>query len=355
MIVNWLLTRRCNRHCPFCGLVNDSKAGCYKKIDEVNAKELPIETTLETLACMNEIYPKDSLFHIFYGGEPFIKDRFDVFMKAVNDMNIQYTVITNSVLLDEVIRVFKFAGKYKGLTCSLDPIVMDESNKLNNIKNNAALKLLEANKELHMTDDMTVECVFDKGNLKYTKAFMEFMAKYYPDVSISISVYDYPKDMYYDFAANPNADGNYVDSMRIFPDDPEVIEAFDIIRDGIKNGRYNIHMGKADGFVDLIQDTCDSSYKCNIVYDEDPVSFPTLTIDADGEFRLCLRISGVTHMYAQDIFTSDKKVTKANLKKLKTVLEQNYDSYCKGCAWSCPMMDTFWDSSIDVAHGQECK
>ena len=66
-------------------------------------------------------------------------------------------------------------------------------------------------------------------------------------------------------------------------------------------------MGKADGFIDLIRTTCDSSYMCNIVYDEEPISFPTLTIDADGEFRLCLRISGTTKMYAQDVFTNDKE------------------------------------------------
>ncbi len=354
MIVNWLLTRRCNRHCPFCGLVNDSKYDKYKKIQDVNDKELSWQTFANIVLNMEEFYGKGKLFHIFYGGEPFLKEGFKQFMCTMNSMsmNTNYTVITNATLLDKVIEVYEAAGIYKGLTCSLDPIIMESGNPLNNIKNNAALQLLDVNKKRHLTKDMTVECVFDKNNIKYTKAFLDFMSSEYPNVSISISVYDYPKNEHYDFAANPHADKNYQDSMRLHPESKEVKEAFKIIEEGAKSGKYNIHMGKADGFIDLIRTTCDSSYMCNIVYDEEPISFPTLTIDADGEFRLCLRISGTTKMYAQDVFTNDKEETRNNLVKLANTLRENYDFYCKGCAWSCPMMDTYWDDNVDVAHGQ---
>ena len=352
MIVNWLLTRRCNRHCPFCGLVNDSKCNSYKKIQDVNDKELPWSRTIETILRMNEVYGKDKLFHIFYGGEPFLKEGFKEFMMTVNSLDVNYTVITNATLLYKVIEVFNAAGQYKGLTCSLDPIIMESGNPLNNIKNNAALELLETNKKRKLTKDMTVECVFDKNNVKYTKAFLDFMSTEYPDVSISISVYDYPKDKYYDFAANPHADDNYVKSMRLNPLMKEVEEAFNIIKEGANSGKYNIHMGKANGFIDLIKDTCDSSYHCNIVYEEDPISFPTLTIDADGEFRLCLRISGNVGFYTKDIFRDNIENTKEALRFLATALRREYLRCCKGCAWSCPMMDTFWDDKVDVSHGQ---
>ena len=111
-------------------------------------------------------------------------------------------------------------------------------------------------------------------------------------------------------------------------------------------------MGKANGFIDLIKDTCDSSYHCNIVYEEDPISFPTLTIDADGEFRLCLRISGNVGFYTKDIFRDNIENTKEALRFLATALRREYLRCCKGCAWSCPMMDTFWDDKVDVSHGQ---
>ena len=356
MIINWLLTRQCNRHCPFCGLVNDSKCATYKTIKQVNENELGFDSTIRTIEIMNKVYDKDKLFHIFYGGEPFVKEGFGKFMKKVNSMNINYTVITNSVLSDEVIKVFNYAGRYKGLTCSLDPIVMESNNALNNIKNNAAMKLLELNKKHHLTDDMVVECVFDKKNMKYTKAFFEMMTEYYPEVSISISVYDLPKNIYYDFAANPNADENYVNSMRILSDDKEWKNTIRIIKEGIDSGRYNVHMGKSKKFMDLIESACDSSYKCTPVYkNTNPTEFPTLTIDADGEFRLCLRIAGITRTFTKDVFVDDIETTKNNLHKLGIILQDNYDTYCKGCAWSCPMMDSCWDNESEVNHKQSTK
>ena len=353
MVVNHILTRKCNRRCASCGIVHDPLCVKYKKINEINSKELSFSKVLDNVKNINNHFGADKVFHIFYGGEPFVKPGFDEFLKQVNELgNVKYTVITNATLVDEVVRVRNYAGKYNGLSCSLDPLVMDESNELNDVKNNDAVVLMKHNQSLDLTDDMVVECVFDNQNIKYTEAFMDFMHDNFPEVSISLSVYDYPKNAYYDFASNPGANEEFMKKMRLDPSADNVKDAFNIIRKGIKSGKYNIHMGGSEKFINLIESTCNSSYMCAPVRGSKNDMFTTLTIDANGELRLCLRIAGNVNMYANDVFTSNTDDTNKNIKQLASSLLEEQETKCSGCAWSCMMMDTFWDETVDLSHGQ---
>lgn len=361
MIVNWLITRKCNKRCSYCGIVHDPTNEYFKKISDINKNEKDFDTILESIEGMNKVYPKDTLFHIFYGGEPFIKPGFSKFIKAINEMNIMYTVITNGSLPDKVVETFELAGKYKGLTVSLDPMVMETTNtSFNEIKNNNALNILKMNQEKDLTDDMVIECVFDAKNIKYAKPFFDMMSKEYPEVSCSVSVYDYPKNDYYDFASNPTTDDDYMNSMRLKPLDPEVMDLFNMLHQKAKSGEYNIHLGKDKDFMTKVNSTVDSTYMCELAYQDDignmlkPVQFKTLTVDADGEFRLCLRIAGTNKKTAMDIFGGNKSASDIVFAThaLYESLMMSYKTMCKGCAWTCPMMDEHWNELSDVAHNQ---
>jgi MoaA/NifB/PqqE/SkfB family radical SAM enzyme len=356
MIVNWLLTRRCNRRCSYCGIVHDPQKKSLKKISDINENETDLETVYDTIVTMNRVHDPKNLFHIFYGGEPFLKEGFTDFLKKVNDdKDVFYTVITNGTMQKELIETFKIIGKYRGLTVSLDPMVMEKGAKsFNDIKNNSGLEVLKLNKELNLTDDMVIECVFDKQNIKYSKDFLNMMKKEYPDVSISISFYDYPKNINYDFALNPTTTPEYIESMRLHSNDKEVCDLFELL----SKGEYNIHLGKSEKFLNELKASADSGYFCNIIKDskkDDEVpNFKTLTIDADGEFRLCLRVAGRSNQYAYKIYDKEASTPELrdNLKMLSLSLLMLYANECEGCAWSCPMMDDYWDEETKVSHNQ---
>jgi MoaA/NifB/PqqE/SkfB family radical SAM enzyme len=360
MIVNWLLTRRCNRRCSYCGIVHDPKRKSLKKIKDINDKEISLDMVYDSILAMNRVHNPKNLFHIFYGGEPFLKEGFTDFLKRVNkNEDIYYTVITNGTMQKELIETFHEIGKYRGLTVSLDPMVMEKAAKsFNDVKNNSGLEVLKLNKELNLTDDMVIECVFDKQNIKYAKDFLDMMKKEYPEVSISISFYDYPKNENYDFALNPTATSEYIKSMRLSSFDKEVNDLFRMLQEG----DYNIHLGKNENFLEELRKSADSEYFCKLTKNglykcDDEKSIPdfkTLTIDADGEFRLCLRVAGRSDKHVHKIYDNKASTDELieNIKILSLTLAVIYSKECEGCAWSCPMMDEYWDDENKVSHNQ---
>ena len=359
MIVNWLLTRRCNRRCSFCGIVHDPMNKSLKKIKDITYNEINLSDVFYSILAMNRVYGSENLFHIFYGGEPFLKEGFNDFIKCINDYkdNIMYTVITNASMPEKVLECYKHAGQYKGLTVSLDPMIMETDHIVNKVKNTAAFQLLDLNKDKKLTNDMVVECMFDRNNIKYAKEFFDMMNVFYPDVTISVSFYDYPKSLDYDFALNKDATTDFIESMRVFPRDKNVIN----LKKLISSGKYNIHLGRSKKFIESVIKTCDSTYYCGLVHPVDEsnkdevVKFKTLTIDADGEFRLCLRVSGKSGLYVGDIFNVaySKEELNENIKKLYfNLYDENYTKYCRGCSWTCPMMDEYASEQSDVAHNQ---
>lgn len=359
MIVNWLITRKCNRRCSYCGIIHNPKNPNFKKISDINKNEQGFEDIKASIKGMNLVYGFENLFHIFYGGEPFLKPGFSDFLKWCNDPknDVLYTVITNASMKETILDVCQEIGGYKGLTVSLDPLVIEESNDLNNVKNNNALEILRLNKSFKLTDDMVVECVLDKKNIKHAIPFLDMMAKEFPKVTISLSVYDYPKNQDYDFALNDTATDQYMAEMRLSPNDPDVKETFKMIINGINRSKYKIHLGSSESFIKKIQDTVDSSYFCDLYYKpipvDGPVQFKTLTIDADGEFRMCLRVAGECKTKVVDVFGhSTKETINFNTHALANLLDKSYTKMCKGCAWTCPMMDEWWTELSDVSHGQ---
>ena len=357
MIVNWLVTRKCNKRCSFCGIVHEPKNKNLKRIADINKDERSFTKILSNIKAMNKVHDIKKVFHIFYGGEPFLKKGFLTFIKKINKIKgLNYTVITNGSLPDEVVKIFEKAGKYKGLTVSLDPLVMETANKSNEIKNNNALEILKLNQKLNLTDDMVVECMFDKNNIRYYRKFLKMMNVEFPEVKISISFYDYPKNEEYDFALNDTATKEYIKSMRLYPKDKSVVKLFD----EICFNEHNIHMKESPLFMRNIHQTCDSSNKCGLIKApvgnkiEDVIPFKTLTVDADGEFRLCLRIAGNVKMNIDDIYNNKLGRDKIRIKmiELLVALTREYNSKCEGCSWTCPLMDDHWDEACDVTHAQ---
>jgi len=360
MIVNWLLTRRCNKRCSYCGLVQEPKCKEFKSIDQVNANELSFMDVYDSILGLNRLYKQDEMFHIFYGGEPFLKTGFKDFLKRVNqsETNIMYTVITNASLLHSkngVIDTFEHAGMYKGLTVSLDPGIMEDHNSWNDVKNNAAMNLLKYNQDHHMTNDMVVECVITKENIKHSKKFFDMMKDQYPEVMISVSFYDYPKNEFYDFALNNATAGeDYNNKLRCYPEDKEVIK----LKKLLLSNQYNIHLGTSEAFIDSLIRSASSTYYCSLIHpptrDTKIPQFKTLTVDADGELRLCLRIAGRTKLYIHELFNRaiSFDTIKNNAMELYEALYSEYRRRCSGCAWTCPMMDDSYNSFMDVAHKQ---
>jgi MoaA/NifB/PqqE/SkfB family radical SAM enzyme len=126
-IANWLLTRRCNLKCEYCGLVRDRDLPeLYKPVEYYIENEMSTEYVITVLEMLKEHNP--DCFHIFYGGEPLLRDDLAEIVQFCNDENIHYTIITNNT---EVLkpRLEKLLEKVnvKGLSSSVDPALFTYS------------------------------------------------------------------------------------------------------------------------------------------------------------------------------------------------------------------------------------
>jgi len=322
-IVSWLLTRRCNLKCSYCGIVRDSaqKPEEYPPVSHYIKNEMGLDTVIETLARLKKHNP--DCFHIFYGGEPLLRDDLPDIINFCNVNNIHYTVITNNseAVQKNLKRLFKKTnGKVMGLTSSVDPIFKKGTSKDDRIKKTFAgfEKLKEYKK---FVNDVVAEITVSKDNIENLLPLLRSLTK--EGICGDITFVDIAKNSYYDFS-------NVKDPLQLVYPSQYLAGIFSQI--GMED--LNIHM--KDTLLNEIWKTLPSEVDCKI---EDGLH--NLTIDADGSVRLCLRIRGIaapTH-HILDSLNFDGTFSDHVYKNM--LLDKK--NCCLGCNWTCILMSQIID------------
>ncbi len=337
IIVNWLLTRRCNLSCSYCGIVRDQKFKYYPNMKYFEENEMTTVFVLETLKRLQKHNPY--MFHIFYGGEPLLREDLPEIINFCNNKNIYYTIITNNSeeVQPALKKLFKEVDYVDGLTSSVDPIIF-QKNKVNTDRTRKSKEGLERLIELNKykkVKDLVAEITIDNNNLEYIEPLVKILDE--NNITSSITFIDIAKNQYYDFS-NVNDE-----SLLVQPSKELKRCLYSLIDKG-----YDIHMSKP--LLEDIINILPAKMDCRL---ED--SFHNLTIDTDGSIRLCLRIRGIAPSNStKNILNFITPSGVFNFKKVKDVLRVDKIFACKGCNWTCQLMSkrTIGDETklIDLLH-----
>jgi len=317
-IVNWLITRKCNLNCSYCGIVDN------KIPDRMTTQEI-----ISALKMFKELNPET--FHIIYGGEPLLRDDLHDIINFCNNNEIYYTIITNATgvarsrlnkLLDKVESIFS-------LSSSLDPVIFDNEHSHRSIKSNNALdnfKRLKDNKKIR---ELVAEITVDSSNYLYLEKLVKETSSY--DIYNSITCIDVAKSEHYDFSSIT------FDSPLILSEEVHIENTKKIFQKIYNNKNYKVHSRPV--LLKLIN-ALPFNYLCSIEND-----LNNLTIDSDGSFRLCLRIAG--------FFTKSVNIRNFNQHILKETIKTDKQTMCLGCNWTCPMMSEIENNfSENIIHKQ---
>ena len=312
MIINALLTRKCNLRCAYCKIVRN------------NCKELPAKDWFDFLKRMQK-FTNGNLFTILYGGEPTVYHDFDNLMSLVTDSDLEYTVITNATEYARK-KIEPWISKMKGLTSSVDPLMFIENGDFDKdrlLKSNEGLSFLINGKEKNPEIDAVAEVVVDRYSYKGLPKLLEILSKY--GIWASITIIENSKTKDYDFATCED------DQLMT---EKELKELMQIITEAVFIKRLIIHAPEA--IYTVASNGSMNSYCKPYLPDgsknSSPVNDETITVDSDGTMRLCLRMHG----------KESNKFTMYDLpEKYNEFMEANNKDYrelCKGCSWTCPFM-----------------
>lgn len=343
-IANILLTRRCNLSCSYCNLIRDydRMPDEYKKIQYFKENELTGEQWIEIFDRLVKNNP--NIFFVIYGGEPFVYEDLWKIIKHCNEKGINYTIISNNTnaVQKKIYEVCEKCGPFKGFSSSVDPIaVCDEniqtdfskSEKGNSSiakKSNSGLSRLIEMKQKGMIIDAVAEITVMKSTIPYLYDTVKKLSE--NGIYSSITTLDDAKNKYYDFTR--------VDDMKeLVPKDNAIKEQFDKIK---ADKTLLIHMPE---LLDEIYKMLPSNGFCHL-----DKNVHNVTIDADGSFRLCLRIRGVDcpTLKWDQIIDSNGIIQP----QFKDVISRDIRRYCQGCGWTCTIMSLMFSEQI-VNHGPQ--
>jgi MoaA/NifB/PqqE/SkfB family radical SAM enzyme len=284
------------------------------------------------------------VFFVIYGGEPFVYEDLWKVIKHCNDNNIFYTVISNNTdyVQDKIQEVYEKCGQYRGFTSSVDPVVgTDQKGQIEfsksekgkffiTEKSNTGLMRLIEMKDKGMIEDAVAEITVMSSTVPYLYTTVKKLSE--NGIYSSITTLDDAKTEYYDFARVLN-DGDMVQK------DSGIKEQFDMIK---ADKSLLIHMPE---LLDVIYDMLPSCGECGL-----EKKIHNVTIDADGTFRLCLRIRGVESPYLvlDDVIDKNGVIQDSFADSICNDLE----NYCRGCNWSCTQMSLLFSDQI-IDHGEQ--
>lgn len=325
-IVNVLLTQRCNLRCEYCHITRNypDMPESYKKVQKYSLEEIHPSIWI---SIFKKILKNNSkAFFILYGGEPFLYDDLKVILKWFNDNGVSYTVISNNSdsLKDKIIRTYHYAGKYRGFTSSVDPLIYSDEIDYESHRYKKSIdgfsKLCQL-KETDFAEDVVAEITADKNNIHYLYKTVSDLSK--DGIWSSITCIDDKKNNYYDFAAE-------VDSNLLLSSE-DVDNQFDLIK---KDNSLLVHIPK---LLDELKNILPSNMKCEIYED-----IHNITLSPDGRPRLCLRIRGVETPKVEEFIDGDGQVTNQFIE----ALAKDYFDYCLGCNWTCMLMSSMFGRNI---------
>lgn len=325
-IVNWLLTRRCNLKCDYCGIVKDHihKPGSYPYISEYIKNEMDTQTVIDGLLAFKKHNPQ--CFHILYGGEPLLRKDLSKIINFCNENNIQYTIISNNTpeIQPLIKKLFDETEYIQGFTSSVDPMFNETD-----VSNDRVRKSIEGFRRLKeiqqkgKVKDVVAEITVMKHNQHLLHKLVTELSK--DEIYSDITFVDNKKNAYYDFS-------NVVGSDFLVKPTFELAEILAEIK---KDNKLFIHM--KDVLIPQMFNTLPSNFDCEI-----EKNLHNLTIDADGTIRLCLRIRGTVtpKMYTiKDLFKNGFE------KDLKFSMKIDKKRLCQLCNHSCLMMSKYINES----------
>lgn len=316
-ICNWLLTRRCNLKCAYCAITRNykNKPSEYPDMNYYYKNEMSTKYIIDGLKKL-KIHNPD-MFHIFYGGEPFLRSDLANIINFCNSENIHYTIITNntkeieSLIDDLIVKV----DHIQGFTSSIDPefIIKDCENTDQNIKSFYGLKGLIRLKPF--INDIVAEMTVSNNNVQYLYQAVKELSKL--GINTDITFLDIAKSPYYDFS-------NIYDKNLL-------VQQTQGLKDQLKrieNEKLDAHMSEYLLF--KIFDILPSQLDCK--FEE---TIHNITIDSDGSLRLCLRIRGVKSPKSiklnHGLFTKEMEITPI----FEQTIINDKKKYCRLCNWTC--------------------
>lgn len=324
-IVNWLLTRKCNLNCSYCAITKNYKNKPIEYPDMKYYYENEM-STIDIIKCLEKIKKHNpNAFHIFYGGEPLIRDDLFYIIKYCNDENIHYTIISNNtpIVQDKIDNILSKI-KIMGFTSSVDPVIFLNNDTDIISKSKYGLKNLKKLKKY--INDIVVEMTITNDNIKYIYDTVKIISD--EDIITSITFLDIAKNNYYDFSNIHSKDNLVYDTFNLRYQFEKIF-----------NDNLKIHMGKE--LLNNIFRILPSQMNCNIEN-----NLHNITIDSDGSLRLCLRIRGVeVSKYVNiDNFINDNGELNKYIYKLIKIDKQKY---CEYCNWTCMLMsDNYYCNDI---------
>ncbi len=333
-IANILLTRRCNLSCSYCNLVRNypGMPDEYTSMRDYALNELSGEQWIEIFDRL--VKNNKNVFFVIYGGEPFVYADLWKILKHCNENNIYYTVISNNTDLvqAQIKRVYEKCGVYRGFTSSVDPIVKSEKDGKSHIsqKSNLGLSRLIKMKNKGMVEDAVAEITVMNSTIPHLYNTVKTLSE--NGIYSSITTLDDAKNKYYDFA-------RVLDNSEMVTKDSGIKEQFEMIKN---DKTLLVHMPE---LLDVVFDILPSNGDCGL--DKD---IHNVTIDADGAFRLCLRIRGIQspRLSLDDVINEKGKIQP---QFLHTIIKDKSD-YCQKCNWTCTQMSKIFTDQI-IDHGTQ--
>jgi len=328
-IASWLLTRKCNLQCSYCGISRNPRASSriYPRLSDYIAEEMKTETVISGLYDMKKHNP--DMFHIFYGGEPLLRKDLYKIINFCNDSNIHYTIITNNTeevqpLLNKLFDKVEYVS---GLTSSVDPLLYDKAYSTDDRvkKTYAGFKRLVGLK--NKVKDLVAEITVSKDNIQYLYQLVKDLTK--EGISSDITFVDVAKNEFYDFSNV--IDGNQL----VFPTD----EVHDILMK-IYDDKLNVHLHR--NFIENVFGILPAKLDCKL---EEGIH--NITIDADGTVRLCLRIRGTET--PRNINIHNMFIEKDLIETLIHYQAIDKHTYCLGCNWTCIIMSQMIRDSLIIS------
>ena len=319
-IVNWLLTRKCNLKCDYCGIVRNSPNPDYPSMQHYYQNEMTTDYVIKVLDKFRR-HNKDT-FHIFYGGEPLLRNDLADIISFCHQNNVNYTIITNNTneVQLKLKQLISSVGYLKGLTSSIDPVVVcsDESDDRVRKSKEALDRLYKLSTSV---EDLVAEVTLTKQDLPYTLKLIQVLSD--QRIYSSITSIDIAKNVYYDFS-------NITDEETLLYPTKDVSSLFRQLLDS----DLLIHMKEV--VLPWLFSVLPSNLDCDI-----DKHVHNVTIDADGSLRLCLRIRGLHSptCKVEDIFDSHYSVKE----EVKEKIRVDKKLYCQGCNHTCLMMSKFID------------
>lgn len=335
-IVNVFVTRKCNRHCEYCGISTPAPfASSVYAEQKRTMQQAPIEKWILFFTRLKKYNP--NAFTVFFGGEPFLnlpylKEVIGWFHK--NDMS--YTIISNcsKAVQPNIYELINHLGEpLQGLTASIDPYpkllttnpvdtyTLSEEEEKTYDGYNFLTELIKRG----LVKDPVAEMVADSITLKNLEKCIDIINA--QGICCDVNVLDQAKNSMYDYSSIISSNSLVEKSVA------------KLMLARIAESNKNIHM--KEEILPMIAENLPSNYDCKL---EDGLH--NISVESDLTLRLCARIWGrFSHDHsALDLFT-DEGNESAAYKDIFEAMCEDKRQYCERCAWSCAMMSRFDNGS----------